>query len=69
VVVNFALTVLNIQKRVKDIVVINTLKAVLFLGLSYLLVPKMGIMGVGLRWIGAYLGVIGALGVIIRKEV
>lgn len=69
VLVNFALTVLNIQKKVKDIVVINTLKAVLFLGLSYLLVPKMGIMGVGLGWIGAYLGVIGALGVIIRKEV
>ena len=69
VVVNFALTVLNIQKRVKEIVVINSLKAVLFLGLSYLLVPKMGIMGVGLGWIGAYLGVIGALGVIIRKEI
>lgn len=69
VVVNFALTVLNIQKKVKDIVAINTLKAVLFLGLSYLLVPKMGIMGVGLGWIGAYLGVIGALGVIIRKEI
>ncbi|MCA6213532.1 lipopolysaccharide biosynthesis protein [Thermococcus bergensis] len=69
VLVNFALTVLNIQKKVKDIVAINTLKAVLFLGLSYLLVPKMGIMGVGLGWIGAYLGVIGALGVIIRKEV
>lgn len=69
VLVNFALTVLNIQKRVKEIVAINTLKAVLFLGLSYLLVPKMGIMGVGLGWIGAYLGVIGALGVIIRKEI
>lgn len=69
VLVNFALTVLNIQKKVKDIVAINTLKAVLFLGLSYLLVPKMGIMGVGLGWIGAYLGVIGALGVIIRKEI
>ncbi len=69
VLVNFALTVLNIQKKVKDIVMINSLKAVLFLGLSYLLVPKMGIMGVGLGWIGAYLGVIGALGVIIRKEI
>jgi len=47
VVVNFSITVLNIQKRIKEIVVINTLKAVLFLGLSYLLVPRVGIVGVG----------------------
>ncbi len=58
VVVNFSITVLNIQKRVKEIVVINTLKAVLFLGLSYLFVPRMGIVGVGWGWIGAYLGVL-----------
>jgi len=54
VVVNFSITVLNIQKRVKEIVMINTLKAVLFLGLSYILVPRMGIVGVGWGWIGAY---------------
>lgn len=69
VLVNFALTVLNIQKKVKDIVAINTLKAVLFLGLSYLLVPKMGIMGVGLGWVGSYLGTLGAMGVVFRKEI
>ncbi|NJE49409.1 lipopolysaccharide biosynthesis protein [Thermococcus sp. 9N3] len=51
VVVNFSITILNIQKRVKKIVIINTLKAVLFLGLSYLLVPRMGIVGVGWGWI------------------
>jgi len=55
VVVNFSITVLNIQKRVKEIVMINTLKAVLFLGLSYILVPRIGITGVGWGWIGAYL--------------
>lgn len=54
VVVNFSITVLNIQKRVREVVVINTLKAVLFLGLSYLLVPRMGIVGVGWGWIGSY---------------
>jgi len=53
--VNFSITVLNIQKRVREIVVINVTKAVLFLGLSYLLVSRFGIEGVGWAWIGSYL--------------
>lgn len=54
VLVNFLITMLNIQKRVKDVVMINILKAVLFLGLSYLLISRFGIVGVGWGWIGAY---------------
>ncbi|EHR79133.1 hypothetical protein OCC_01349 [Thermococcus litoralis DSM 5473] len=46
--VNFSISVLNIGKRVREVVGINVLKAVLFLGLSYLLVPKLGIEGVGI---------------------
>jgi len=52
--VNFSITILNIQKRVRDVVMINVLKAVLFLGLSYLLIPRFGIEGVGWGWIGGY---------------
>ena len=52
--VNFSITILNIQKRVKEVVGINVLKAVLFLGLSYLLIPRLGIEGVGWGWIGGY---------------
>ncbi len=55
VLVNFSITVLNIQKRVKEVVAINVTKAALFLGLSYLLVPRFGIEGVGWGWIGSYL--------------
>ncbi|WP_297506931.1 lipopolysaccharide biosynthesis protein, partial [Thermococcus sp.] len=47
VLVNFSITVLNIQKRVREVVAINVTKAVLFLGLSYLLMPRLGIEGVG----------------------
>ena len=54
VLVNFSITILNIQKRVKEVVVINLLKAMLFLGLSYLLIPRFGIEGAGWGWIGAY---------------
>jgi len=53
--VNFFITILNIQKRVKEVVMINVLKAVLFLGLSYILIPRFGIEGVGWGWIGAYI--------------
>ncbi|AAL80907.1 hypothetical protein PFDSM3638_03895 [Pyrococcus furiosus DSM 3638] len=52
--VNFSITILNIQKRVREVVGINLLKAALFLGLSYLLIPRFGIEGVGWGWIGAY---------------
>ena len=55
VLVNFSITLLNIQKRVREVVAINVTKAVLFLGLSYLLVPRLGIEGVGWGWIGSYL--------------
>ncbi|WP_010480059.1 lipopolysaccharide biosynthesis protein [Thermococcus zilligii] len=54
--VNFSMTVLNIQKRVKEVVAINVTKAVLFLGLSYLLIPRVGIEGVGWGWVGGYFG-------------
>ncbi|NJE11150.1 lipopolysaccharide biosynthesis protein [Thermococcus sp. MAR1] len=56
--VNFSITILNIQKRVREVLVINVLKAVLFLGLSYLLIPRFGIEGVGWGWIGAYTGLL-----------
>ena len=52
--VNFFITILNIQKRVKEVVVINVFKGMLFLGLSYLLIQRLGIEGVGWGWIGAY---------------
>jgi O-antigen/teichoic acid export membrane protein len=52
--VNFSITILNIQKRVREVVGINLLKAALFLGLSYLLIPRFGIEGVGWGWIGGY---------------
>ncbi|QDA32235.1 lipopolysaccharide biosynthesis protein [Thermococcus indicus] len=55
VVVNFYVTILNIQKRVREVATIYILKAILFLGLSYLLVPRFGIVGVGWGWLGAYL--------------
>ena len=51
VIMKFSVTILNIQKMVKEVVMINTLKAVLFLGLSYILVLRMGIVGVGWGWI------------------
>jgi O-antigen/teichoic acid export membrane protein len=63
--VNFSISVLNIEKRVKEVVGINVLKAVLFLGLSYLLVPRFGIDGVGWGWIGSYAVITGAAIVII----
>ncbi|MDV3104088.1 lipopolysaccharide biosynthesis protein [Thermococcus waiotapuensis] len=52
--VSFLITVLNIQKKVKEVVAINLLRAVLFLGLSYLLIPRFGIEGVGWGWVGGY---------------
>ncbi|NJE45910.1 lipopolysaccharide biosynthesis protein [Thermococcus sp. GR7] len=51
VIVNFYVTMLNIQKKVKGVVIIYILKAVLFLGLSYLLVLRFGILGVGYGWV------------------
>ncbi|GAB6136351.1 lipopolysaccharide biosynthesis protein [Thermococcus prieurii] len=53
--VNFSITVLNLQGRVREVVVINVLKSTLFLGLSYLLMPRFGIDGVGWGVIGAYI--------------
>lgn len=55
VLVSFSVTILNIYKKVKEVVFINVAKAILFLGLSYLLVPRFGIDGVGWGWIGSYL--------------
>ncbi|MDI3473674.1 MAG: hypothetical protein PWQ48_1955 [Thermotogaceae bacterium] len=61
--VDFTVTVLNIQKKIQEIVVINVLKAVLLLGLSYLLIPQFKITGIGWAWVITYvvLSVFGAV--------
>ncbi|NJE42907.1 lipopolysaccharide biosynthesis protein [Thermococcus sp. GR6] len=64
VVVNFYVTILNVQKRVREVATIYILKAILFLGLSYLLVPMFGIVGVGYGWTGTYLFVLAVILVI-----
>ncbi|KUK16751.1 lipopolysaccharide biosynthesis protein, partial [Thermococcus sibiricus] len=69
VVVGFASTVLNIQKRVRVLMAVNALRASMFLGLSYLFVPRIGILGVGLGWVGSHFGALGAMGVMFRKEI
>ena len=51
VVVNFSITILNIQKRVKEIVMINTLKTTTLLSLSYFLISRRGIIGIGISWV------------------
>ncbi|CAD5243352.1 lipopolysaccharide biosynthesis protein [Thermococcus camini] len=67
--VNFSVTILNIRKRVREVALLNVLKAGLFLGLSYALLGQMGIAGIGVAWIGAYgtvLAVIALTGTIRR---
>lgn len=53
--VDFTVTILNIQKKIQEIVIINVLKAVLLLGLSYFLIPQFKITGIGLAWIITYI--------------
>ena len=69
VLVNFSITVLNVQKRVKEIVAITIFKAVLFLGSSYVLIPLFGIEGVGWGWIAAYTSALGMLLWLIKEEI
>ncbi|MFA4701986.1 lipopolysaccharide biosynthesis protein [Pyrococcus kukulkanii] len=54
VIINFYVTVMNIKKNAKGVVVVNLLRAIIFLGLSYPLMIRFGIVGVGYAWIIAY---------------
>ncbi len=56
--VNFSITILNIEKRIREVVGINVLKAVLFLGLGYFLIPRFDIEGIGFGLIIALFGVL-----------
>lgn len=68
VIFNFSITVMNIKKRIREVVILNTIKATLFLGISYILVPRAGITGIGFGWVCSYAGTLLVLGVILRKE-
>ncbi|NJF25157.1 lipopolysaccharide biosynthesis protein [Thermococcus sp. Bubb.Bath] len=67
--VNFLIMLLNIQKRVREVVIANALKAVLFLGFSYLLISRFGVDGVGWAWIVTYAGMALFLGFNIANDV
>ncbi|NJE30325.1 lipopolysaccharide biosynthesis protein [Thermococcus sp. 18S1] len=47
----FLVTILNVHKRIIGVVMVNFVKAILFLILSYSLIPVFGIEGVGWGWI------------------
>jgi O-antigen/teichoic acid export membrane protein len=58
----------NIRMKVENIVVINGLRCVLLLGLSYVLMEQYGIIGAGYGWMITY-GVISlVIGGMVRKE-
>lgn len=59
--VNFAITILNIRRKVKDVVFLNVLKAVIFISISYILMPSMGINAVGFGWVGSYVVVLAVI--------
>lgn len=48
VALKFLITTLNIRRQVKEVVIINLIRAFFFIGLSYILIPEFGIDGVGL---------------------
>ncbi|WP_048147032.1 lipopolysaccharide biosynthesis protein [Pyrococcus abyssi] len=50
VLVDFFTTILNIKSKLNKVLIINLSRAVLFLLLSYLLIQKFGILGVGIGW-------------------
>lgn len=66
--VNFSISLLNIQKMVREVVVINALRAIMFLGLSYLLMSRLGIEGIGWGWIGGYSVLCGFI-LLIRRSI
>lgn len=45
----------NVRMRVESIVMLNVLRCVLLLGLSYLFIPRYGILGTGYAWMLTYM--------------
>jgi O-antigen/teichoic acid export membrane protein len=51
-----ALRIKRVQKRMKSAIILTAFMAVITLGLSYILLPVMGILGAGVAWLAGQLG-------------
>ena len=52
--VNIYFSILKVQKNMKELVFLSAFLFILLIGLSYVLLPVFGIVGVGYAWIGGY---------------
>lgn len=58
----------NVRMRLKSIVMLNALRCVLLLGLSYVLIKQYGILGAGYAWLATYVIILLGIGWIARRE-
>ena len=58
----------NVRMRVESIVMLNALRCVLLLGLSYVLTQRYGILGAGYAWMATYGVVVLGIGWVVWRE-
>ncbi len=58
----------NVRMRVESIVKLNTLRCILLLGLSYVMVSRYGILGAGYAWMITYMVIVIWVGWVALKE-
>jgi len=58
----------KVRMRVKSTAMLNGIRFIFILLLSYILIPNYGIVGVGYAWTGTYLIVVGVMLVVARRD-
>ncbi len=62
------ISIQNVRMKVGSIVMLNAIRCMLLLGLSYVLIPQYGILGVGYGWMATYLVIVGIIFMVAKRE-
>jgi O-antigen/teichoic acid export membrane protein len=68
IIYSFFISIQNVRMKVESIVVVNLVRCILLLSLSYIFMNKYGILGVGYGWVITYIAIALGIGFIGHRE-